>query len=68
MAFSIGIYHVVVKIIEACYILAAGDKNSKIWKLKHNVIEGINELLEEIDNYHAQVAEQALQHIHEKYV
>ena len=55
-------------IIEACYAWTAGDKTSKVWKLKHNVIEGINELLQEIDNYHAQVAEQALQHIHQKYV
>eukprot|EP00250_Pteridium_aquilinum_P012782 c20940_g1_i1 orf=5-1237(-) len=45
-----------------------GEKNPKIWKLKHNVIEGINELLQEIDNYHAQVADQALQHIHQNEV
>jgi translation initiation factor eIF-2B subunit beta len=32
------------------------------------VIEAINELLEDIDNYHAQIAEQALEHIHQKYV
>ncbi|KAH7435029.1 hypothetical protein KP509_06G045900 [Ceratopteris richardii] len=42
----------------------SGEKNSKVWRLKHSVIEGINELLQEIDSYHAQVAEQALQHIH----
>ncbi|MCO5584146.1 hypothetical protein L7F22_038069 [Adiantum nelumboides] len=42
----------------------SGEKNSKIWKLKHSVIEGINELLQEIDSYHAEVADQALQHIH----
>lgn len=47
---------------------AAGEKNPTVWKLKHNVIEGINELLQEIDNYHAQVADQALQHIHQKYL
>lgn len=46
----------------------SGEKNSKVWKLKHSVIEGINELLQEIDNYHAQVADQALQHIHHKEV
>lgn len=44
------------------------DKNPKTWKLKHSVIEGINELLQEIDNYHSQVAEQALQHIHQNEV
>lgn len=44
------------------------DKNSKGWKLKHAVIEAINELLEDIDNYHSQVAEQALEHIHQNEV
>lgn len=43
----------------------SGDRNPKTWKLKHCVIEGINELLQEIDNYHSQVAEQALQHVHQ---
>jgi hypothetical protein len=46
----------------------AGDRNSVSWKLKHNVIEGITELLQDIDNYHSQVAEQAIEHIHQKYV
>lgn len=46
----------------------SAEKNPKIWKLKHSVIEGINELLQEIDNYHSQVAEQALQHIHQNEV
>lgn len=46
----------------------SGEKNPTVWKLKHNVIEGINELLQEIDNYHAQVADQALQHIHQNEV
>eukprot|EP00250_Pteridium_aquilinum_P015954 c22857_g2_i2 orf=281-1489(-) len=41
------------------------DKNSKGWKLKHAVIEGINELLDDIENNHAQIAEQALEHIHQ---
>ncbi|KAI5070276.1 hypothetical protein GOP47_0014619 [Adiantum capillus-veneris] len=41
------------------------EKNSKGWKLKHAVIEGINELLEDINNNHAQIAEQALEHIHQ---
>eukprot|EP00249_Psilotum_nudum_P012480 c23810_g1_i2 orf=522-1502(-) len=44
------------------------DRNPKISKLKHNVIEGINELLEEIDSYHSQVAEQAIEHIHQNEV
>jgi translation initiation factor eIF-2B subunit beta len=36
--------------------------------LKHNVIEAITELLQEIDNCHSQVAEQALEHIHQNEV
>lgn len=46
----------------------SADKNSRGWKLKHAVMEAINELLEDIDNYHAQVAEQALEHIHQNEV
>lgn len=45
---------------------AAGDKNSRSWNLKHNVIESINELLEGFEEYHSEVAEQALEHIHQK--
>ncbi|KAL4203768.1 hypothetical protein AMTRI_Chr01g129660 [Amborella trichopoda] len=45
----------------------SADKNSKSWKLKQSVIEAINELIEDIDNCHAQIAEQALEHIHQKY-
>ncbi|KAH9322762.1 hypothetical protein KI387_017401, partial [Taxus chinensis] len=44
------------------------DKNSKSWKLKHGVIEAINELLEDIDNCRSQIAEQALEHIHQNEV
>jgi hypothetical protein len=47
--------------------IAAADKNSRSWKLKHGVIEAINELIEDIDNCHSQIAEQALEHIHQKY-
>ncbi|KAG6543346.1 hypothetical protein Mapa_015260 [Marchantia paleacea] len=46
----------------------SGDKNSRSWKLKHNVIESINELLVELQDYHSQVAEQALEHIHQNEV
>lgn len=47
--------------------ITASEKNSRGWKLKHAVIEAINELLEDIDNNHAQIAEQALEHIHQEY-
>eukprot|EP00252_Welwitschia_mirabilis_P025097 TRINITY_DN7710_c0_g1_i1.p1 TRINITY_DN7710_c0_g1~~TRINITY_DN7710_c0_g1_i1.p1 ORF type:complete len:416 (-),score=80.21 TRINITY_DN7710_c0_g1_i1:212-1459(-) len=46
----------------------SADKNSKIWKLKHGVIEAINELIEEINSCHNQIAEQALEHIHQNEV
>ncbi|KAJ7532602.1 hypothetical protein O6H91_13G011800 [Diphasiastrum complanatum] len=46
----------------------SSDKNSRSWKLKHSVIEGVNELLNDIENYHSQVAEQALEHIHQNEV
>jgi translation initiation factor eIF-2B subunit beta len=46
----------------------SGDRNSVSWKLKHNVIEGISELLQDIDMCHLQVAEQALEHIHQNEV
>lgn len=43
-------------------------KSTRSWKLKHNVIEGISELLEEIVNFRSQLAEQALEHIHQNEV
>lgn len=46
----------------------SADKNSRSWKLKHGVIEAINELIEDIDNSHSQIAEQALEHIHQNEV
>lgn len=46
----------------------SGDRNLMSRKLKHNVIEAITELLQEIDNCHSQVAEQALEHIHQNEV
>ncbi|CAM6113365.1 unnamed protein product [Calypogeia fissa] len=45
-----------------------GDKNSRSWNLKHNVIESINELLAGLEDYHSEVAEQALEHIHQNEV
>ena len=43
------------------------DKNLRSRKLKHNVIEAVNELIEEIDTCREQIAEQAIEHIHQKY-
>ncbi|KAG6406225.1 hypothetical protein SASPL_133824 [Salvia splendens] len=42
----------------------SADKNSMTRKLKHNVIEVVNELIQEISTCHEQIAEQAVEHIH----
>ena len=47
---------------------AAADKSLKSRKLKHDVIEAINELIQDIDTCHEQISEQAVEHIHQKYV
>nr|GMD31779.1 translation initiation factor eIF-2B subunit beta [Ipomoea batatas] len=44
------------------------DKNSQTRKLKHNVIEAVNELIQDITTCHEQIAEQAVEHIHHKYL
>ncbi|KAF8403607.1 hypothetical protein HHK36_011711 [Tetracentron sinense] len=45
----------------------AADKSSRSRKLKHDVIEAVNELIQDIDTCHEQIAEQAVEHIHQKY-
>ncbi|XP_043714281.1 translation initiation factor eIF-2B subunit beta [Telopea speciosissima] len=42
----------------------SADKSSRSRKLKHDVIEAVNELIEDIDTCHEQIAEQAVEHIH----
>ncbi|KZV54439.1 hypothetical protein F511_09754 [Dorcoceras hygrometricum] len=49
-------------------IQIAADKNSVTRKLKHNVIEAVNELIQEISTCHEQIAEQAVEHIHQNEV
>lgn len=67
-----GIFMLALMVLDRTYcdffVFIVGDKNSKGWKLKHAVMEAINELLQDIDSYHSQIAEQALEHIHQKYV
>ncbi|KAL6010039.1 hypothetical protein ACLOJK_000470 [Asimina triloba] len=46
----------------------SADRNSKTRKLKHDVIEAINELIQDIDTCHEQIAEQAVEHIHQNEV
>ncbi|XP_076889401.1 uncharacterized protein LOC143540149 [Bidens hawaiensis] len=40
------------------------DKNSRSRKLKHNAIEAVNELIQDIATCHELIAEQAVEHIH----
>ena len=50
------------------YFCLAADKSSVTRKLKHDVIEGVNQLIHEIAGCHEQIAEQAIEHIHQKYL
>ncbi|KAF8395654.1 hypothetical protein HHK36_019604 [Tetracentron sinense] len=47
--------------------IISADKSSRSRKLKHDVIEAVNELIQDIDTCHEQIAEQAVEHIHQKY-
>ncbi|XP_027922432.1 translation initiation factor eIF-2B subunit beta-like [Vigna unguiculata] len=40
------------------------DKGSRVRKLKHDVIEAVNELIQDISTCYEQIAEQAVEHIH----
>ncbi|KAL2337152.1 hypothetical protein Fmac_011598 [Flemingia macrophylla] len=44
------------------------EKSSRGRKLKHDVIEAINELIQDITSCHEQIAEQAVEHIHQNVV
>ncbi|KAF5742444.1 translation initiation factor eIF-2B subunit beta [Tripterygium wilfordii] len=46
----------------------SADKSSRTRKLKHDVIEAVNELIQDIDTCHEQIAEQAVEHIHQNEV
>ncbi|KAF3610662.1 hypothetical protein DY000_02051228 [Brassica cretica] len=46
----------------------SADKSSITRKLKHDVIEGVNHLILEISGCHEQIAEQAIEHIHQNEV
>lgn len=50
------------------WLSVAADKGSRSRKLKHDVIEAINDLIQDIATCHEQIAEQAVEHIHQKYV
>ncbi|TKY49690.1 Translation initiation factor eIF-2B subunit beta [Spatholobus suberectus] len=44
------------------------EKGSRGRKLKHDVIEAVNELIQDITTCHEQIAEQAVEHIHQNEV
>ncbi|CAN8260169.1 unnamed protein product [Cochlearia groenlandica] len=46
----------------------SADKSSTTRKLKHDVIEGVNILIQDIACCHEQIAEQAIEHIHQNEV
>ena len=48
------------------HALTAADKGSRGRKLKHDVIEAVNDLIQDINTCHEQIAEQAVEHIHQK--
>lgn len=50
------------------FSVTAADKSSRSRKLKHDVIEAVNELIQDIGTCHEQIAEQAVEHIHHKYI
>ena len=62
------IFSLLVDINVVNVLLLAADKSSITRKLKHDVIEGVNHLILEISGCHEQIAEQAIEHIHQKYL
>ncbi|CAL1411684.1 unnamed protein product [Linum trigynum] len=44
------------------------DRNSRTRKLKHDIIEAVNELIQDITTCHELIAEQAVEHIHQNEV
>ncbi|KAF5733628.1 hypothetical protein HS088_TW16G00068 [Tripterygium wilfordii] len=46
----------------------SADKSSTTRKLKHDVIEAVNEVIQDIATCHEQIAEQAVEHIHQNEV
>jgi len=49
-------------------VVTAVEKGTRGRKLKHDVIEAVNELIQDITSCHEQIAEQAVEHIHQKFV
>lgn len=52
---------------EYVFFLTAADRSSSTRKLKHDIIEAVNELIQDIATCHEQISEQAVEHIHQKY-
>lgn len=60
--------HFLVSVLNYLLFCVAADKLARTRKLKHDVIEAINMLIEDIDTCHELIAEQAVEHIHQKYL
>lgn len=60
--------HFLVSVLNYLLFCAVADKLARTRKLKHDVIEAINILIEDIDTCHELIAEQAVEHIHQKYL
>lgn len=60
--------HFLVSALNYLLFCVAADKLARTRKLKHDVIEAINILIEDIDTCHELIAEQAVEHIHQKYL
>ena len=48
--------------------LCTTDRSSRSKELKRAIIEAINDLIIDIDTCHETISEQAVEHIHQKYV
>lgn len=60
--------HFLVSVLNYLLFCVAADKLARTRKLKHDVIEAINILIEDIVTCHELIAEQAVEHIHQKYL
>ncbi|XP_024961941.1 translation initiation factor eIF-2B subunit beta-like [Cynara cardunculus var. scolymus] len=64
MSHSAAVHHSSSSVDDSEEKTKSTDKNSRSRKLKHNVIETVNELIQDIAACHEQIAEQAVEHIH----
>ncbi|XP_061995192.1 uncharacterized protein LOC133713082 [Rosa rugosa] len=51
-----------------CHFEGKADKTPSSWQFKHQIIEGVNDLIEDINTCHELIADQALELIHQNEV